>query len=97
MMIHLPEEIKDDINLAKNILLREGCKEIYIFGSMVEGGFTEISDIDIAIVGLSKSKFFKVYGELLEKLNRPIDLVGLDYENDFSKTIKETGKFERVA
>jgi len=96
-MIHLPEDIQKDINIAKDILLREGCKEIYIFGSLVEGNYTEISDIDIATVGLSKSKFFRVYGELLEKLNRPIDLVALDFENDFSRILKETGRFERVA
>lgn len=95
--MHLPEEIRNDINMAKNILLREGCKEIYIFGSIVDGSYTEISDIDIATVGLSKSKYFKVYGELLEKLNKPIDLIGLDFENDFSRTLKETGKLERVA
>ena len=95
--MHLPEDIRKDIDIAKNILLREGCKEIYIFGSIVNGDYTEVSDIDIAAVGLSKSKYFKVYGELLEKLSRPIDLVGLDYENDFSRVIKETEKFERVA
>ena len=96
-MKHFPEEIRNDIDMAKEILLREGCKEIYIFGSIVDGNYTEISDIDIATIGLSKSKYFKVYGELLERLSRPIDLVGLDYENDFSRVIKETGKFERVA
>ena len=96
-MMHLPEDIRNDIDIAKNILLREGCKDIYIFGSIVNGDYTEISDIDIATVGLSKGKYFKVYGELLEKLSRPIDLVGLDYENDFSRVIKETVKLERVA
>lgn len=96
-MMHLPNDIRKDIDMAKEILLREGCKEIYIFGSIVNGNYTEISDIDIATVGLSKSKYFKVYGELLEKLSRPIDLVGLDYENDFSRVIKETVKLERVA
>jgi len=97
MQKHLSAKIKKDIEVAKNILLREGCKEIYIFGSIIEGNFTEMSDIDIATVGLSKSKYFKVYGELLEKLNRSIDLVCLDYDTDFSKKIKESGKFERVA
>ena len=96
-MIKLPEEIMKDINIAKEILLREGVREIYIFGSIAEGKYTEKSDIDIAIVGLREDKYFKIYGELLEKLTRDFDLVGLDYENDFSKMIKETGKFERVA
>ena len=96
-MIKLPEEIEKDINIAKEILLREGVLEIYIFGSLVEGEFTENSDIDIATIGLREDRYFKIYGELLEKMNRDFDLVGLDYENDFSKMIKETGKFERVA
>ncbi|MCD6122168.1 MAG: nucleotidyltransferase domain-containing protein [Spirochaetales bacterium] len=97
MRKRLPAEIIKDIDIAKKILLREGCKEVYIFGSIIEGNFTEISDIDIATVGLRKSKYFKVYGELLEKLGRSIDLVCLDYDTDFSKKIKESGKFERVA
>ena len=97
MRKQLSPEIKKDIEVAKNILLKEGCKEIYIFGSIIEGNITEMSDIDIATVGLSKSKYFKVYGELLEKLNRSIDLVCLDYDTDFSRKIKESGNFERVA
>ncbi len=97
MLIDLPKDIRRDIEIAKEILLREGCKEIYIFGSMVNGNYTKISDIDIAAIGLSKGKYFKVYGELLEKISRPIDLIGLDYDNDFSRVIKGTVKFERVA
>lgn len=97
MMLNLPEEILKDINIAKEILLREGVREIYLFGSIAEGKFTEKSDIDIAIVGLREDRYFKVYGELLEKMSHDFDLIGLDYENDFSRMIKETGKFERVA
>jgi len=96
-MLNLPEEIMKDINIAKEILLREGAKEIYIFGSLVDGKYTNNSDIDIAIVGLKEDIYFKIYGELLEKLQNKFDLIGLDYNNDFSKIIKETGKFERVA
>src|SRR6056297_1028116 len=97
MMMEIPEEILKDINTAKEILLSEGVREIYIFGSLVEGDFTERSDIDIATVGLREDRYFKVYGELLMKLSRDFDLVGLDYENDFSRMIKETCRFERVA
>ena len=96
-MIDLPKDIMNDIYIAKEILLREGASEIYIFGSLVEGKYTEDSDLDIAIVGIQEDRFFRIYGELLEKLNRNFDLVGLDYDNDFSKMLKETGKFERVA
>ncbi len=97
MQKQLPAGIKKDVDIAKRILLEEGCKEIYIFGSITEGTFTEASDIDIAVIGLAKSKYFKVYAELLEKLDRLVDLVCLDYDTDFSKKIRESGKFERVA
>ncbi len=59
--IDLPEEIKKDISIATAILMSEGCKEVYIFGSLVEGAFSDSSDIDLAIIGLEKKKYFKVY------------------------------------
>ena len=95
--IDLPEEIKKDISIATAILMSEGCKEVYIFGSLAGGAFSDSSDIDLAIIGLEKKKYFKVYGELLEKIKRPIDLIGLDYDTKFSKKIKKIGKLTRVA
>jgi len=94
---NLPDDIREDIKKANLILLREGCREVYIFGSIAEGNYNENSDIDIAIIGLEKKKFFKVYGELMEVLQRSVDLVGLDYGFDFSNRIKKTGKLTRVA
>ncbi len=96
-MIKLPEDIMKDMNIAKEILLRDGVYEIYIFGSIAEGIYTEQSDIDLAIKGLPEDRYFKVYGELLGKLSRNLDLIGLDYKNEFCKMIKETAKFERIA
>jgi len=93
----LPEDLKEDISLATNILLREGCKEIYVFGSVARGTLTPESDIDIATVGLPKSRFFAVYGQLLAELHRQIDLVGLDYDQDFGRRLKERGLLTRVA
>ena len=96
-MIELPKDIMKDINIAKEILLREGVYEIYVFGSIAEGNYVKQSDIDLAIKGLPEDRYFKVYGELLGKLSRNLDLISLDYKNDFSKMIKETGKLERIA
>lgn len=95
-MVNVSQKIMKDIDEAKKILINIGCAEIYLFGSIVEGSFTETSDIDFAVVGLSKSNFFQAYGELLEKLNHSFDLIGLDYKNDFSNEIRKTGKLERV-
>jgi predicted nucleotidyltransferase len=96
-MITLAPEIQKDIEKATAILKDAGCREIYVFGSLVEGNFTEESDIDFAVTGLPKENFFSAYGQLLEQLSRNVDLIGLDYDNDFSKRIKLTRKLERVA
>lgn len=93
----LPEDLKQDIALATEILLGEGCTEIYLFGSIARGTFTSESDIDIATFGLPKRKFFSVYGQLLAKLHRHVDLVGLDYDQDFGRRLKEKELLTRVA
>ncbi|WP_319478434.1 nucleotidyltransferase domain-containing protein [Marispirochaeta aestuarii] len=93
----LPKDILDDIELAKSIILDAGAEEIYLFGSIATGVYTEESDLDIAIIGLEKKKFFQVYGELLSCLKRSVDIVGLDYHTDFSAQIKKESNFIRVA
>jgi predicted nucleotidyltransferase len=93
----LPIELQSEINIAKQIILEAGAKEIYIFGSIAGGFYSDDSDLDLATIGLERSKFFQVYGELLSKLNRGFDLIGLDYRTDFSEQLKITGTLVRVA
>jgi predicted nucleotidyltransferase len=93
----VPRELEKDVSTATRILLAEGCKEIYLFGSIAKGSTTEASDIDIATVGLPKDRFFRVYGTLLSSLHRHIDLVALDYDTDFGRQLKATGTLTRVA
>lgn len=95
--LKLPQDLKEDRVLAADILLAEGRKEIYVFGSAASGAQTSESDIDIATVGLPKSRFFSAYGQLLSKLHRQVDLVGLDYDLDFGRRLKEKGILARVA
>ena len=55
----LPESHRKDIRTAVDILREEGCKEIYLFGSLVNGDFTGELDIDLAVKGLEKRFFLK--------------------------------------
>lgn len=96
-MIEADAKTQRDIELATQILRRFGCREVYIFGSLVEGGFDEQSDIDIAVVGLAKTRFFAAYGELMEQMSRNVDLIGLDYDDDFSRRVRDKRKIVRVA
>jgi predicted nucleotidyltransferase len=45
-MNKIPENYQQDIIKAQKILKDEGCKTIYLFGSMVTGKIHDNSDID---------------------------------------------------
>ncbi len=95
--VDLPMELRDDVRTAARILIEEGCREVYLFGSVAAGTFTDESDIDLATVGLSKERFFTAYGRVLAKVRRAVDLVALDYDHDFGHRLREAGTLTRVA
>lgn len=92
-----PDKYKADITLAIDILKNEGCSEVYLFGSITNGSSKDESDIDIAIKGLPKARYFSVYGKLMSTLDHNIDLVMLDIESHFTKHLIEKGNLQRVA
>jgi len=85
----LPDTYKKDIQKAVEILKNEGCKKIYLFGSLVTGENHDNSDIDIGIEGLPPNKFFSVYGKLGIHMNNAIDLVDFDFSKDFFEIVKK--------
>jgi predicted nucleotidyltransferase len=64
---------------------------------VAKGTFTGESDVDLATVGLSKDKFFSSYGKILSKVQARVDLVALDYDQDFGNRLKAAGTLTRVA
>jgi predicted nucleotidyltransferase len=93
----LPGEYRNDIKKAIHILNAEGCYEIYLFGSLVNGNPSLKSDIDLAVKGLRDSVFFEVLGKLLVTLDHPVDLLNLEDENRFVALLKKRGELLRVA
>ena len=93
----VPAELREDLCEAIEILRQFGATEVYLFGSLARGAADEDSDIDIAIVGVPKKRFFAAYGELLMKLDHPFDLIGLDYDNEFTRRLRSEGSLRRVA
>ena len=87
----IPAEYRKDIDKAVEILKAEGCTEIHLFGSLVEGGYSENSDIDFAVKGCPKGKYYKILGKLLLELNHSVDLIDLDRKTDFVKYIEKEG------
>jgi len=54
MELKIPSKCQQDIENATNLLKREGCQAIFLFGSMVTGKIRDNSDIDIGVKGLPK-------------------------------------------
>ena len=88
----LPDTYKKDIQKAVEILKKEGCKEIYLFGSLVTGKYHDKSDIDIGIKGLAPEKFFDVYS----RLSYTIELTDFDDSEDFFKIVKRHKEIVKI-
>jgi predicted nucleotidyltransferase len=88
----IPEKYQKDIKKATDLLKNEGCKTIYLFGSMVTGKIHKNSDIDIGISGLPPQKFFKVYAHLDKELSNRVDLVDFDFQKDFYNLLNSLGE-----
>ena len=95
--IQLPEPYLANIRTAITILRQAGCREIYLFGSLVSGDVRKGSDIDLAIRGCPKNKFFHVWGKLFSSLEFPVDLVDLDGNDPFSIYLKDEGELVKIA
>ena len=96
MDLNLPQKYRNDIEKATILLKKEGCKAVYLFGSMVTGKIHQNSDIDIGVKGLPAEKFFKVYAKLYMNLDNKVDLVDFDYDNQFFSLLERIGEIVEV-
>jgi predicted nucleotidyltransferase len=78
----IPEKYQEDIRKATNLLKNEGCKSVFLFGSMVTGKIHQNSDIDIGIMGLPAKKYFRVNAQLDKEISNRVDLVDFDLYED---------------
>lgn len=96
--ISLPsEEDRADLELAVSILKRHGAKAVYLFGSMAVSSARPDSDWDIGVEGLPPSAFFPALGELLDNMNRRVELIELDDGSRFAGFLMEWEDLVRVA
>lgn len=94
---NLPLSYQEDVEKAIKILKENGAKEVFIFGSIANGKFTEDSDIDIAVRGLDEKVFYKVASILMFELENEFDLIDLDdTENRFSQMLLKVGGLLKV-
>ena len=82
---HIPAIV--EIGAAFNV------EQIVLFGSITDKEhFSEISDIDIGLIGIKAEEFFKLYSQLTERIEWPIDLVDLDEDPKFKAMILKKGE-----
>jgi predicted nucleotidyltransferase len=92
----IPIKYHKDIQTAATILRNEGCKSVYLFGSMITGNIHEKSDIDIGIKGLPPEKFMKTYAKLYFGLDNHIDLVDFDANTSFYSLLNRLGEVKEI-
>jgi predicted nucleotidyltransferase len=96
MELNIPPKYRKDIDIATNLLKNEGCKSIFLFGSLVTGKIHDNSDIDIGIKGLPKGKFLDVYSRLYFDIESKIDLVDFDVNFDFYSMLNRIGEVIQI-
>jgi predicted nucleotidyltransferase len=96
MKLNVPQKYQKEIEIAANLLKNEGCKSIYLFGSMVTGKIHQNSDIDIGIKGLPPKKFFSVFANLDRKISSKLDLVDFDECEDFYTMLNSLGEVVQI-
>ena len=94
--ISLLDKYISSLERAKSILRDEGCKEIYVFGSLAAKRLSASSDIDIGIKGLDPKKFLKVYSRLEDEIDTKIDLVDFDSNIRFFELLNGLGELQKV-
>jgi predicted nucleotidyltransferase len=84
------------IEKAAAALKAAGAQEVYVFGSARTGKLRPGSDVDMAVAGLPPEVFFRAMATAHDALGRPLDLVDLDDDNDFTRYLKQEGELQRV-
>jgi predicted nucleotidyltransferase len=96
MELNIPQKYRHDIENAIILLKNEGCRDIYLFGSLVTGKIREDSDIDIGIKGIPDGKFLSLYSKLYFDFDNKIDLVDFDSNESFYSMLNNLGEVKQI-
>jgi len=92
----IPEKYRNDIENATFCLKNEGCTEVFLFGSLITGNYTDSSDIDIGIMGLSPKKFIRTYSKLNNIIKNNFDLIDFDENKDLYNLLYSIGEIQKI-
>ena len=86
---------RDACKIAEYLGEKYQVSRVFLFGSVLkDGDFSGKSDLDIGVVGLKKSDFYKALADISQLTEFNIDLKPLeDCSEVFAKQVKEQGEF----
>ena len=94
--VQIPRVYQKDVRRAVKILKEAGCTHVFLFGSLAGGKVRDGSDIDLAIRGCPKGRFFHLLGQLLLELDHSVDLVDLGRQDAFTRYLEEEGELLQI-
>ena len=92
----IPKKYRQDIEKATICLKEEGCTSIFLFGSLATGRYSDLSDIDIGIKGLSPKNYIRTYSKLNNILENEFDLVDFDENIDLYNLLHSIGEVVEI-
>jgi predicted nucleotidyltransferase len=92
------DEAWKKLRKALDYLNREGAKEVFLFGSIINPEkFTEHSDVDLAVRGIAEEKHLEIEGKLEDILgDLEYDILFLEEEKYLRKEILKRIREEAV-
>ena len=79
-----------DKTVIRECAEKYNVSSVYLFGSSIRTD-VEPRDIDIGVKGLRPDLFFKFYGELIQQLPKPVDVVDLSKQSLFTELVEQEG------
>ena len=80
----------NDSLVIRKLATRYNVSRVVLFGSSAAAD-RGANDIDLGVEGVSPKDFFRLYGELIFGLSRPVDLLDLSRETAFAREVREHG------
>jgi predicted nucleotidyltransferase len=89
--------IPEIVATAGAILLQEGAREVYVFGSWARGEARDGSDLDLAVTGLPPEHLLRAMQRVTDATRRMVDVVETEREPAFIDYLRSRGELRRVA
>jgi predicted nucleotidyltransferase len=96
MELNIPSKYRQDVENAATLLKSEGCRAVYLFGSLVTGKHTDTSDIDLGVMGLPPRNYIRTYSKLNNIIENRFDLIDFDENKDLYNLLHSIGEIVEV-